>query len=229
MQALQDVPTKVEEGGQEVVSSLDAYDQVTGRLDTLRKALEKTKQAEVDAASAASTRLQEEIDAASQKVEGFRSEVLDLGSKISALSQTILVDLDDQASEPMKKIQDALDRLQDKTITIDVAYTSTIPSSASPGDQVGSIDNPISGFTGYAIGTSRVPKTGLYQLHAGEEVRNPREASTPSGLTLRVGDINVTVAGGGGDPQRVGEQIGEAAARKLYQKFREYDRRFRVA
>ncbi|WP_027715819.1 hypothetical protein [Desulfuromonas sp. TF] len=185
MQSLDELPTKIEDGGALVVSSLEIYDQATGRLDKLRQALEGTKQAELDAAGAASTRLQVEINAAEASIAGFRSEVLDLGSKISELSQRIQISLDDQASGKLGQIRAAIDALQDKTVNISVAYTSTIPSSGSAPSVGGS--PPTLALGSFSVGTRRIPKTGLYQLHEGEEVKNPREASSsPAGRSTIV-------------------------------------------
>jgi hypothetical protein len=59
----------------------------------------------------------------------------------------------------------------------------------------------------YAQGTSYVPRTGLYMLHGGEEVRTKRDTSQ--------GTINITINAPGGDPRQIqrGVMDGLALAR----------------
>ncbi len=110
------------------------------------------------------------------------------------------------------------------------AFGTTSIGGSSTASSAGSMRGPSQPLFGepMATGASYVPRTGFYQLHRGEQVSTRNEVSRGRDATaLQMGDINVTVSGNqGADPQRTGEKIGDAVARKLYEKFREFDRRY---
>lgn len=78
---------------------------------------------------------------------------------------------------------------------------------------------------GLAIGTAYIPRTGLYQLHRGEEVLTRNNAGKGGNTTIHLGGISISVEGTNKSGAQIGNEIGESAARALYRKFKEYDRR----
>lgn len=72
-----------------------------------------------------------------------------------------------------------------------------------------------------AVGTSYVPRTGLYQLHRGEAVSTRTEvaaASTPQAQNITIGDIKITLP----NLTKVNERTADELARALVPKIKQY-------
>lgn len=187
MGLLKQLPTDVREGDQVIISSLEVYAQAQQRFEAMQAASEAAKQAEIDQAQQSAAMLASEMAKAQTAMEELQQRVIDLDARILALSKTVVLSVDDQATGPIDAIQVALAKLQDKEITITANYVSNIPSAAggssvpSSASQTTTVSRgslPMFPIASFATGTAYVPRTGLYQLHRGEEVRNRGEVSS---------------------------------------------------
>jgi len=203
MNKLKALPTEVKAGDQVVISSLAIYDQALSRFNEMQAASESAKQAELGQAQQAAAFLQTEMDRANQAMSDLQSQISTLDEQIFALNKTVTLALNDQASSPIASIKNALDQLRDKTITITADYISNVPGAASSAPStIGGGSDPSAPFGSYslgsnAVGTSYIPRTGLYQLHQGEQVKNrgevARDQQSASTTSISIGDVNLSL------------------------------------
>jgi hypothetical protein len=247
MNKLKQLPNEVRDGDQVIISSLEIYDQAQQRFEAMQAASEAAKKAEVDQAKQSAANLAAEMATAQTAMDELQQRVIALDARILALSKTVVLSADDQATGKIDAVQAALNKLQDKEITITVDYVSNVPGNVpgsvglsskasastsgassggtnSAGFKVMSIAD-INKGPGLAIGTAYIPRTGLYQLHRGEEVLTRNNAGKGGNTTIHLGGISISVEGTNKSGAQIGNEIGESAARALYRKFKEYDRR----
>lgn len=209
MNKLKQLPGEVAEGDQVIISSLEVYAQAQQRFESMQAASESAKQAEIDLAQNAVATLSAEMDRAQSAMTTLQQQVLDLDARILALSKTVVLSVEDQATGPIDAIQVALAKLQDKEITITANYVSNIPASvggstaSSSSGAVSTVSRgslPMFPIASFATGTAYVPRTGLYQLHRGEEVMTRSAASSdrqaPSITIAPVINLNGTTSSG---------------------------------
>jgi hypothetical protein len=98
---------------------------------------------------------------ASLSFESLTNHVLAMQQEIENIQASVLVTLDDQASPGIEAIQNGLDELQDKTITITILHKNVYgESNHSYTDYGGELHS----------GTPFVSRTGMYLLERGEAV-----------------------------------------------------------
>lgn len=196
------------DGETEIISALQAESDYQTNKERLQKAINLLFEEEGEKRTAAAESFAEQMIAAQDKVKAFEEQMVAL--------ETLLDRMNHKEVNIIFKAQGVEQLLQ----------AGGASGAAAP--VVASAD-PNAPFGAYAVGTRYVPRTGLYQLHRGEVVQNRIEAAQGGGTTVNLGGIQVTVGDTGGlSPRQVGEEIGEAAARKLYARFREFDQRRRA-
>jgi hypothetical protein len=96
-----------------------------------------------------------------EKMIELSNQVLALQQEIGNVRANVLVTLEDHASQKIEAIQNSLDELHDKTITVTTLHKDIYGESNQ-------------GYTGYGgvlhSGTPFVPQTGMYLLERGEAV-----------------------------------------------------------
>lgn len=122
------------------------------------------------------------------EIEMLEGIIDELSARISEMDRLIKIEGEDRVTPVVNQIQTALNSLHDKTVTI-----TTIHQSVYAGAPAGGESGPAPEGS-FASGTRWVPKTGLYVLHQGEEVRTPSEVKRErsGGITVK-GDINVII------------------------------------
>ncbi|AMV72216.1 hypothetical protein DBW_1862 [Desulfuromonas sp. DDH964] len=190
LKSLAALPKEVIEGGVTLISSEEMAAQISGLQEKAAAAYLAIKEEQATQSQEAANSFKEQMDLAEQAMQPLQDKILAIGNNIYSLNQTITLSATDKASSVISTIKEALENLKDKTITITVNYETSGSSYGS----YGSINNPISGGGSFATGTSYVPKTGLYQLHRGEEVKTRGEVSKASGpVSMSFGDINISL------------------------------------
>lgn len=182
-QAWANLASEVKDGDQVLISQAEASAAALARIKAIGSEMEAEKASQVGQAEAAITSLQQAMTAASGMVSEYQQRLADLDARIAALTRTFSLSMQDEASPVITQVKSALDSIQDKTVTITAVYRDVYADSSAP---LGS----------YAVGTSYVPRTGLYQLHQGEQVSTRTEASREQsgGLSLTLqGGINITL------------------------------------
>jgi hypothetical protein len=220
MDRLKDLPKEVKDGDRVVISSMEIYEEAMTRFREYREEAEAAKASEVEAAGARAAQLAEEVAKAQEQMGKFHEQIVELDAKISELSRDVVLSLDDQASDKVAKIKQDLDSIKDKTVTVRVNYLTTapagVPASASP------VAAPSSGS--YAIGTNYVPRTGLYQLHRGEQVVTRGDAGKGQGGSVTIApSINISMQGQSSDPERTARDL----ARQIEPELRRLAARYR--
>lgn len=172
---------EVKSGDQVVVSAADAATTALDKIKAIGRELETEKASQINSQADTAAALEAAMRAASLSVEEMQQKVMALNSNIAVLSQAITLTATDQATPVVESVKSALASLQDKTITITAVYRNVYSDNYA-------VDGS------YAVGTSYVPRTGLYQLHRGEEVRTRTEVSRDNAshpLQVSFGDVHL--------------------------------------
>ena len=212
-QAWANLSSEIRDGDQVFLTQAEASAAALAKIQAIGGQLEAEKAAQVGQAEAAVTSLQQAMTAATGMVSTYQQQLADLDAQIAALTRTFSLTMNDEASPAIAEVKSALDGIRDKTITISAVYRNVYADSGSP-------------QASYAVGTSYVSRTGLYQLHQGEEVKTRQEASRPAeGSVIRIdGGINITVQGGNETTDTARE-----IARKILPELQALSPRFRAA
>lgn len=210
-QAWANLTSEVKDGDQVFISQAEASAAALAKIKAIGSEMEAEKAAQIGRAEAAVASLQQAMTAANGMISEYQQRLADLDARIAALTRTFGLSMKDEASPVIAQVKSALDSIQDKTVTITAVYRDVYADSSAA---LGS----------YAVGTSYVPRTGLYQLHQGEKVSTRTEASRErsGGLSLTLqGGINITL------PNVVKADAASAddLARAVWPKLEEFARR----
>lgn len=208
MSRLKELPAEVAIGDQVVISSLQIYDEATSRFRAYQAAAEAAQAAEVAAAGTAAASLAAEMATAQQAMETLQGEITAIDERIAALTRTVTLSLNDQASAPIASIQRALDALQDKTITVRANYINSIPGSGA--DVTATIPK-------FENGTPYVPRTGLALVHQGERIipaAQNRPGAAGGSITIAP-QISISMTGPSSDPQQTARELARAILPEL--------------
>lgn len=180
------------------------------RAEMLERVEGKTRElldAEISAQTSSAEAMAQAMIEKSTAVDGYAQRILYLDGLLKALPAVVNV-----AVKMRVDGVDAIERLASAAVA-----DQSSPAFVGP-------SKPLVAGEPKAVGTSYIAATGFYQLHRGEQVRTRNQAQEQA-VAIDVGGIYVEVKGEAKDPARLGEEIGEAAARRLYEQFRRYDQR----
>lgn len=209
-QAWANLTGEIKEGDQVLLSQADASAGALLKIQAIGKQLEAEKAAQLGQAEESVTSLERAMQAATGMVSDYQQRIMELDNTIAALTRTFSLTMKDEASPVIAQVKSALDGIRDKTITITAVYR---PVYADNSAALGS----------YAVGTSYVPRTGLYQLHQGEKVVTRGESSraeAPVSVTLE-GGIQVVLP----NVTRADASSADDLARAVWPKIEEFARR----
>uniref|UniRef100_A0A831XDN0 Uncharacterized protein n=1 Tax=Geobacter metallireducens TaxID=28232 RepID=A0A831XDN0_GEOME len=210
-QAWANLTSEVKDGDQIFISQAEASAFALTKIKAIGSEMEAEKAAQIGRAGAAVASLQQAMTAADGMISEYQQRLAELDARIAALTRTFSLSMKDEASPVIAQAKSALDSIQDKTVTITAVYRNVYADSPAA---LGS----------YAVGTSYVPRTGLYQLHQGEQVSTRTEASRErsGGLSLTLqGGINITLP----NVVRADAASADDLARAVWPKLEEFARR----
>jgi tape measure domain-containing protein len=130
--------TEVKDGDTVLISTQDAaataldnVNRVNQEIDALR--VKQTEQAAEQVQNL--TMVKGEAEAA---IKALNAQLIDLDTKLATMAlKTITVEAKDQATSEINTIQQALEKLKDKTVTITTRYVNNIPGRGSQGQSQG--------------------------------------------------------------------------------------------
>lgn len=168
--SLKDLPKEVAENGSVLISSEEIGARIMQIKEVAAKSYMELHQANADNAKLAVQSFSNSMQEAVLAMAPLEQKLLEIDARIAGLSRQIALTAEDQATPVISRIQQALDKLKDKTITVRINYVKG--SGDSAGGQ--------SSGTPKAVGDTYIPKDGLYPLHRGETVLQRGEAAERS-------------------------------------------------
>jgi hypothetical protein len=197
--------SEIREGDQVALTQAEAAATAVNKIQQIGAQLEAEKSAQISRQQEAVASLQASMDQASAMVSQYQARVQELDATIAALTRTFSLDINDNASPSIRAIKSELDQLRDKQITITSVYRQVY--AAAPAEAMGS----------FASGTDYVPRTGMYLLHRGEEVRNSARV-TSAGAEGKSAADSYTFTGNIILPN----VTNQTSARELFAEFKKY-------
>lgn len=161
---------EIKDGDTVLLSQTKAAAAAVDKIQAIGVQLEQEKAAQIGKQQEALTSLQAQMTAASNMVTEYQLKLRELDGTIAALTRTFSLTMKDEASPAIRLVHNELDALRDKTITVRVNYEQVYPQTVEQA--------PLGQYAG---GTDYVPKTGLYVLHRGEEVKNTTRVAREQG------------------------------------------------
>lgn len=162
----------------------------------------------IDTLDSATTKAGEIIEDYNEQLKTLHEKMMGLGMEVD----------DDQAIKAIDGVKSALDAIPDvttKTILLETITSGGGPVTAAgvPSAAVvsgGALADPNAPFGSFAVGTRFVSKTGLAQVHQGEEVRNRGEVrkdrnSQGSKIDINLGGVNIM--GSNKSPEQLASEI----------------------
>ncbi|MCK4786205.1 MAG: hypothetical protein KAV87_20780 [Desulfobacteraceae bacterium] len=214
---LAELPKEVKDGSDEIVSSLEVFNLVSIRYEDWSKAIQETVVQEKEAAASREEILKTAMEEAEKEV-----------NKLKELMKNLTMDVDNShAKMAIKEVESMLVAIPDtttKTIYLETINSEGGAVSSSAGSSVVDSEDPSAPFGTYslagepkAIGTSYVPKTGLYQLHQGEEVSTRNEVTNNNKKAqINLGGINISLTGGGDkSPEQQAKELAKHIDKEL--------------
>lgn len=203
------LPKEVKDGSDEIVSSLEVFNLVSTRYEEWSKAIQDTVVQEKEAAASREAILKTAMEEAEKEV-----------NKLKDLMKNLTMDVDNsKAKSAIKEVESLLASIPDvttKTILLETTTAGGGPVAAGGGASTPAVSvntgivDPGAPFGTFAVGTRFVPKTGLFQLHQGEEIRNRGEVRQDGNrqgnkLSITLGGINIM--GGNKTPEQLAKEI----------------------
>lgn len=234
---------EVKVGSDVIVTQAEVIEESQAAMDRLREATETAYRDKISLIEQEKSTLETAHRAAMERVEQYERKVKDLDTMLRNLNgQTVTVNFEATGIEQLYRLE-ALT----KGTTRQAGYSEQSPyfkdygdyyiyngqtywadgTLADSGTSYADPNAPFGSYSySYAVGTRFVPRTGLYQLHQGEEVKTRQEASrSAEGSVIRIdGGINITVQGGGETTDTARE-----IARKILPELQALSPRFRAA
>ena len=221
-QASHDAAREVQEDGDIIIdlqfSTMGAMERVEEaqlKIVAAQDILLEKKREEKTAVDAWADTLDSAMTKATEMIEDYQGQINTLNQKMSALG----MDVDDtQAIQAIDNVKFALDAIPD--ITEKTIFLKTVTSGddtelsseefSIPVVSSGGSSDPGAPFGSFAVGTRFVSKTGVAQVHQGEEVRNRGEVrqdrnSQGSKLDINLGGI--TIQGSNKTPEQLASEI----------------------
>lgn len=241
--------SEVELGNQVVISQEQAWDDVAEATGRLREKIEETRDTHIAALEEQQAKQKDAWSEAMTQANDYRLRIDDLDRVLEALSnKKVTIEFAATGLDELLAKSAALAQAAAGAGRVNYGdyYTQNGQIFWGDGSYAGETRDFPGAFGGaagtitgtpmssvqpqpigsFAIGTRYISRTGLAQVHQGEEIRNARETEQArSGMTLNLGGVQVIVDGRGKTPDQIGDEISEAAARKLYARFRDFDRR----
>lgn len=236
---------EVKVGNDIIVTQAEVIERSQEAMDRLRGATETAYRDKIGLLEKEKAALESAHRSAMERAEQYERKIKDLDTMLKNLNgQTVTINFEARGIEQLYKVEALV-----KNTTRQAGYSEPTPYFKDFGDYyiaqgktywadgtladkgtsfAYDLNAPMGtyGYGSLAVGTRRVSRTGLYQLHEGEEVKTRVEASRGQGDTVvRIdGGISITVQGGDTSGQTIDE-----IARQLAPRLEEYARRRRAA
>ncbi len=234
---------EVKVGSDVIVTQAEVIEESQVAMERLREATETAYREKISMVEQEKSTLETAHRAAMDRAEQYERKIKDLDTMLRNLNgQTVTVNFEARGIEQLYQLE-ALTR----GTTRQAGYSEQAPyfkdygdyyiyngqtywadgTLADSGTSFADPNAPFGSYSySYAIGTRYVPRTGLYQLHQGEEVKTRQEsARSADGTVIRIdGGINVTIQGGNETTDTARE-----IARKILPELQALSPRFRAA
>lgn len=196
--------SEIRDGDQIMISQSEAAATAVNRIQQIGLQLEQEKAAQIARQQESVVSLQTAMDNASAMVSQYQARMQELDASISALTRTFALTMNDNASPAIQAVRSELDQLRDKQITITAVYRQVYA------------DVPAAPMGSFASGTDYVPRTGMYLLHRGEEVRNSAR------VTSAAADIKASNSYTFNGDIVLPNVTNQTSARELFAEFKKY-------
>lgn len=230
-QASADAAREVSEDGDVILSLQSATMEAMERVEEAQSAivaaqdalLEKKKE-EKAAVDVWIKTLDDAMARARTEIEDYQGQIDKLQTTMSSLGMDVDTDQAISAIDEVKGALDSIDDVTRKTILLETITSGGgpvaaggVPSAAvASGGEVADPNAPFGTFSSFAVGTRFVSKTGLAQVHQGEEVRNRGEVRQDSKAQVNFGGITIPVTVvGGEDPEQQAKKLVRHIDREL--------------
>lgn len=153
--------------------------------------LADTQQDNLSSIQAWGQAFQNEATAVQGEIERIKGLISEISTAIAALQTTIALTGEDRVTDVVREIERSIERLHEyaKTPILITTIHRQIMAGGAPAEAV-----PAEAVPAYATGTDYVPRTGLYLLHKGEEVRSVGESRKADRPAVNIsGDIVINV------------------------------------
>ena len=230
-QASADAAREVSEDGDVILSLQSATMEAMERVEEAQSAIVAAQDALLEKKKEEKAAVDVWIKTLDDAMARARTEIEDYQGQIDKLQTTMSslgMDVDtDQAISAIDEVKGALDAIPD--VTTKTVFLETITSGGGPVatggvpsapvvSGAGSADPgaPFGTFSNFAVGTRFVSKTGLAQVHQGEEVRTRGEVRQDKKAQVNFGGITIPVTVVGGEaPEQQAKKLVRHIDREL--------------
>ena len=196
-QAWASLTSEIVDNGTVVISKEDAVAQSLYKIKGIGKEMEDAKINQIAVEAQAQAQLTVELNRVRNELDTTKSQLDTISTQITGLSKNIDLGLNDKATPLINQVQQTLNAVHDKTITITALYKTDNITGSNTG--TAAVEN----IPQYATGTPYVPRTELALIHQGERII-PASQNTANNY----GGVTINVSGGPtGDPKQMAKAI----------------------
>ena len=197
-------------GSTEIISGYQAEHEYQARKESLQEKINQLIGEEEDKRFNAAVALAEQQISAQEKAEAFRQEVENIETVLDRLNnKEVNIIFKAQGAEQIMRAAGYSGNAWDQGSDDFVGPSQPVGGFSSPSFSSGASFISVGDLNSmsFAVGTSYIPKTGLYQLHRGEEVRTRGEVSSDK-APVQI-NFSPTITIQGGTPQQAEQTVRE--------------------